>query len=259
MCGGVFVAPRQHQRLATQLAHAHLEGDARPGRRALEDQRQHAVLVHRAQHVAAQVAQLFLIDHAEAAVDEGLVEPGLLDRNFAVHQQLIFLQFIDKCLGTRTRLFEIFAEFQDILGGIGRLEGKPVVVIGQQKGRDTKERALRNFGMSRPEGYRKAMRLMRLAEKFGLPVFTFVDTPGAFPGIDAEERSQSEAIGRNIWSPTLLKYSDYREEDVIPVARDVIAKMKKEMSSSTNLVSLRKKYWSSKLHKVASISLPSEI
>jgi len=73
------------------------------------------------------------------------------------------------------------------------------MVIGHQKGRDTKERALRNFGMSRPEGYRKAMRLMRLAEKFGLPVFTFVDTPGAFPGIDAEERNQSEAIGRNLY------------------------------------------------------------
>ena len=73
------------------------------------------------------------------------------------------------------------------------------MVIGHQKGRDTKERALRNFGMSRPEGYRKAMRLMRLAEKFGIPVFTFVDTPGAFPGIDAEERNQSEAIGRNLY------------------------------------------------------------
>jgi acetyl-CoA carboxylase carboxyl transferase subunit alpha len=79
------------------------------------------------------------------------------------------------------------------------------MVIGHQKGRDTKERALRNFGMSRPEGYRKAMRLMRLAEKFGLPVFTFVDTPGAFPGIDAEERNQSEAIGHNLYTQAELK------------------------------------------------------
>jgi len=79
------------------------------------------------------------------------------------------------------------------------------MVIGHQKGRDTKERALRNFGMPRPEGYRKALRLMRLAEKFGLPVLTFVDTPGAYPGIDAEERGQSEAIGRNLCEMAQLK------------------------------------------------------
>jgi acetyl-CoA carboxylase carboxyl transferase subunit alpha len=78
-------------------------------------------------------------------------------------------------------------------------------VIGQQKGRDTKERSLRNFGMSKPEGYRKALRLMKLAEKFKLPVFTFVDTPGAYPGIDAEERGQSEAIGRNIFEMAQLE------------------------------------------------------
>jgi acetyl-CoA carboxylase carboxyl transferase subunit alpha len=79
------------------------------------------------------------------------------------------------------------------------------MVIGHQKGRDTKERTLRNFGMSKPEGYRKALRLMKLAEKFGLPVFTFVDTPGAYPGIGAEERGQSEAIGRNIFEMAQLE------------------------------------------------------
>jgi acetyl-CoA carboxylase carboxyl transferase subunit alpha len=99
----------------------------------------------------------------------------------------------------------VFADDQSIIGGLARFDGKPCMVIGHQKGRDTKERALRNFGMSRPEGYRKAMRLMRLAEKFGLPVFTFVDTPGAFPGIDAEERNQSEAIGHNLYTQAELK------------------------------------------------------
>jgi hypothetical protein len=79
------------------------------------------------------------------------------------------------------------------------------MVLGQQKGRDTKERGLRNFGMSKPEGYRKALRLMKTAEKFKLPVFTFVDTPGAYPGIDAEERGQSEAIGRNIFEMAQLE------------------------------------------------------
>jgi acetyl-CoA carboxylase carboxyl transferase subunit alpha len=85
------------------------------------------------------------------------------------------------------------------------LAGHPVVVIGNQKGRGTKERMQRNFGMSRPEGYRKALRLMKLAEKFHLPVFTFVDTPGAYPGIDAEERGQSEAIGRNLYEMSQLR------------------------------------------------------
>jgi len=99
----------------------------------------------------------------------------------------------------------VFADDQSIIGGLARFNGRPCMVIGHQKGRDTKERAMRNFGMSRPEGYRKAMRLMRLAEKFGLPVFTFVDTPGAFPGIDAEERNQSEAIGHNLYTQAELK------------------------------------------------------
>lgn len=92
-----------------------------------------------------------------------------------------------------------FADDLSIIGGMARFNGHPCMVIGHQKGRDTKERAARNFGMSRPEGYRKAERLMRLAEKFSLPVFTFVDTPGAYPGIDAEERGQSEALGRNLY------------------------------------------------------------
>ena len=98
-----------------------------------------------------------------------------------------------------------FADDKSIIGGLARFNGQPCMVIGHQKGRDTKERTLRNFGMTRPEGYRKALRLMKTAEKFKLPVFTFVDTPGAFPGIDAEERGQSEAIGRNIYEMAQLK------------------------------------------------------
>ena len=106
---------------------------------------------------------------------------------------------------------ELFTDFQElhgdrhyaddlsIVGGLARFNGQACMVLGHQKGRDTKERAMRNFGMSRPEGYRKALRLMKVAEKFSLPLFTFVDTPGAYPGIGAEERNQSEAIGRNIF------------------------------------------------------------
>jgi len=112
---------------------------------------------------------------------------------------------------------EIFTDFHElhgdrgfsddlaIIGGLARFNGQACMIIGHQKGRDTKERALRNFGMPKPEGYRKALRLMRLAEKFNLPVFTFVDTPGAYPGIDAEERGQSEAIGRNLFVMAELK------------------------------------------------------
>ncbi len=92
-----------------------------------------------------------------------------------------------------------YADDAAIVGGLARFNGRPCVVIGHQKGRDTKEKIHRNFGMPRPEGYRKALRLMKLAEKFGLPLFTFVDTPGAYPGIGAEERGQSEAIGRNLF------------------------------------------------------------
>ncbi len=112
---------------------------------------------------------------------------------------------------------EIFTDFQEmhgdrgfaddlsIVGGLARFNGQACMVLGHQKGRDTKERGLRNFGMPRPEGYRKALRLMKLAEKFGLPVFTFVDTPGAYPGVGAEERGQSEAIGRNIFEMAQLE------------------------------------------------------
>jgi acetyl-CoA carboxylase carboxyl transferase subunit alpha len=98
-----------------------------------------------------------------------------------------------------------FADDASIVGGLARFNGQSCMVIGHQKGRDTKERGLRNFGMPRPEGYRKALRLMKTAEKFGLPVFTFVDTPGAYPGIGAEERGQSEAIGRNIYEMSQLQ------------------------------------------------------
>jgi acetyl-CoA carboxylase carboxyl transferase subunit alpha len=98
-----------------------------------------------------------------------------------------------------------FADDLSIVGGLARLSGQPCVVLGHQKGRDTKERSQRNFGMTKPEGYRKALRIMKLAEKFKLPVFTFVDTPGAYPGIDAEERGQSEAIGRNIFEMAQLE------------------------------------------------------
>lgn len=98
-----------------------------------------------------------------------------------------------------------FADDQSIVGGLARLAEHAVMVIGHQKGRDTRERTRRNFGMTKPEGYRKALRLMKLAEKFNLPVFTFIDTPGAYPGIDAEERNQSEAIGRNIYELTKLR------------------------------------------------------
>jgi acetyl-CoA carboxylase carboxyl transferase subunit alpha len=99
----------------------------------------------------------------------------------------------------------IFSDDASIVGGLARFNGASCVVLGHQKGRDTKEKIARNFGMPKPEGYRKALRLMKLAEKFGLPVFTFVDTPGAYPGIDAEERGQSEAIGRNLFEMARLR------------------------------------------------------
>ncbi len=92
-----------------------------------------------------------------------------------------------------------FADDAAIVGGLARFNGQSVMVIGHQKGRDTKERQFRNFGMPRPEGYRKALRIMKLAEKFGVPIITFIDTPGAYPGVGAEERGQSEAIGRNLY------------------------------------------------------------
>ena len=99
----------------------------------------------------------------------------------------------------------LFADDHSVVCGIGRFNDSPVVVIGHQKGRDTKEKLYRNFGMPKPEGYRKARRLMELAEKYKMPVFTFVDTPGAYPGVGAEERGQSEAIGRNLYAMSELK------------------------------------------------------
>ena len=110
----------------------------------------------------------------------------------------------------------IFTDFQElhgdrmygddlaIVGGLARLDGRPVMVIGHQKGRDTKERVRRNYGMPKPEGYRKALRLMRLAERFSLPIVTFIDTPGAYPGVGSEERNQSEAIARNLFEMVSL-------------------------------------------------------
>lgn len=113
--------------------------------------------------------------------------------------QAIFTDF-EELHGDRS-----FSDDPAIVGGLARFNGQSVVVIGHQKGRDTKEKIYRNFGMPRPEGYRKALRLMKLAEKFGVPVITFVDTPGAYPGIGAEERGQSEAIGRNLYEMAKLK------------------------------------------------------
>ncbi len=98
-----------------------------------------------------------------------------------------------------------YADDAAIVGGMARLDGLPVMVIGHQKGRDTKEKLKRNFGMPRPEGYRKALRLMHMAERFSLPIITFIDTPGAYPGVGAEERGQSEAIARNLFEMSKLK------------------------------------------------------
>jgi acetyl-CoA carboxylase carboxyl transferase subunit alpha len=99
----------------------------------------------------------------------------------------------------------MFGDDMAIVGGMARLDGTPVMVIGQQKGRDTKERVRRNYGMPKPEGYRKALRLMKTAERFGLPILTFIDTPGAYPGISSEERGQSEAIARNLFEMATLE------------------------------------------------------
>ena len=111
----------------------------------------------------------------------------------------IFTEF-DELAGDRA-----FADDKAIVGGIARLEGRPVMVIGHQKGRTTKEKVIRNFGMPAPEGYRKALRLMEMAERFNLPIITFIDTPGAYPGIGAEERGQAEAIARNLREMSQLK------------------------------------------------------
>ncbi len=117
------------------------------------------------------------------------------------------LDYIDRLFSEFQELHgdRAFADDHALVGGLARFEGRPVMVIGHQKGRDTREKIYRNFGMPRPEGYRKALRLMKLAEKFGMPVLTFVDTPGAYPGIDAEERGQSEAIGHNLYAMAELR------------------------------------------------------
>jgi acetyl-CoA carboxylase carboxyl transferase subunit alpha len=111
------------------------------------------------------------------------------------------LDFVQRILTDFQELHgdRMFADDPAIVGGVARLDGRPVMVIGQQKGRDTKEKVHRNFGMPKPEGYRKAMRLMQMAERFRLPLLTFIDTPGAYPGVDAEKRGQSEAIARNLF------------------------------------------------------------
>ena len=117
------------------------------------------------------------------------------------------LDYIDRIFTDFQQLHgdRAFADDAALVGGLARLDGMPVMVIGHQKGRDTKENIQRNFGMPRPEGYRKALRLMKLAERFRIPVLTFIDTPGAYPGIDAEERNQSEAIARNLFVMADLK------------------------------------------------------
>lgn len=112
--------------------------------------------------------------------------------------QHIFTEF-EELAGDRA-----FADDKAIIGGLARLDGKPVMVIGHQKGRSVKEKVLRNFGMPAPEGYRKALRLMQMAERFNLPIITFIDTPGAYPGVGAEERGQSEAIARNLREMSML-------------------------------------------------------
>ena len=119
-------------------------------------------------------------------------------------------QTLDYCSEVFTEFEELhgdrhFSDDAAIVGGLARFNGQACMVVGHQRGSDSKERAQRNFGMPRPEGYRKALRLMKLAEKFGLPVFTLIDTMGAYPGIDAEERGQSEAIGRNIFEMAQLE------------------------------------------------------
>ncbi|MDZ7805134.1 acetyl-CoA carboxylase carboxyl transferase subunit alpha [Thiohalophilus sp.] len=122
-------------------------------------------------------------------------------------QRPYFLDYVEQIFTDFEELHgdRAFADDNAIVGGVARLDGRPLMLIGQQKGRDTKEKLRRNFGMPRPEGYRKALRLMHMAERFKLPVLTFIDTPGAYPGVGAEERGQSEAIARNLFEMSALK------------------------------------------------------
>jgi acetyl-CoA carboxylase carboxyl transferase subunit alpha len=117
------------------------------------------------------------------------------------------LDYVERCFGDFQELHgdRMYADDHSLIGGIARLDDRCVVILGHQKGRDTKERVWRNYGMARPEGYRKALRLMRLAEKFALPLVTLIDTPGAYPGIGAEERGQSEAIARSLFVMSSLR------------------------------------------------------
>ena len=121
-------------------------------------------------------------------------------RPYTLDYMRVFCDEFQELAGDRA-----FADDKAIVGGLARIEGRSVVVIGHQKGRDTKSKIARNFGMPRPEGYRKALRLMKLAERFGLPLLTFIDTPGAYPGVGAEERGQSEAIARNLMEMAELR------------------------------------------------------
>jgi acetyl-CoA carboxylase carboxyl transferase subunit alpha len=122
-------------------------------------------------------------------------------------QRPYMLDYVAKCFTDFQELHgdRMYADDHSLVGGLARLEGEAVMVIGHQKGRDTKERVLRNYGMARPEGYRKGLRLMQLAEKFGLPLITLIDTPGAYPGVGAEERGQSEAIARSLFVMSSLR------------------------------------------------------
>ncbi len=122
-------------------------------------------------------------------------------------QRLYTLDYIDHVFDEFTQLHgdRAYADDHAIIGGVAKLAGKPVMFVGQQKGRTTAQKLKHNFGMPKPEGYRKALRLMKLAEKFSMPIITFIDTPGAYPGIGAEERGQSEAIARNLFEMSTLK------------------------------------------------------
>jgi len=122
-------------------------------------------------------------------------------------QRPYFMDYVERIFTDFEELHgdRAYADDAALVGGMARLDGRPVMVIGQQKGRDTKEKIKRNFGMPRPEGYRKALRLMKMAERFKMPILTFIDTPGAYPGIGAEERGQSEAIARNLLEMSELK------------------------------------------------------